>query len=308
MKFNAPNSNVEITPFPHLVMENVIPADLLTEILAKWPNENEFSPEGSGRHHRAWANLITLDSVDIPEGRHQREFWLSITRECIVPLIERLAEVFFPYYRVRYDGLVDTLQVNQAVCFAAIENYRYYIHPHHHYNECPHFLFSVLIYLHDNGFEDRGTRLWGLEHRDSYRGDDFLKTIVVNRTELVPVRPLVEHPFRPNTMLAWLDSPVSYHDTMPFNPDLEGRGQRKILRFHVSASTADFERAFGARKPQEHLAAIRYFAETGDFEGLGIFRQTVAREEEVLRSWAEAKAGAPAKPLTSVYPKTNINY
>ncbi|MEP4379693.1 MAG: hypothetical protein ABJ215_00595 [Alphaproteobacteria bacterium] len=271
---------VHSAPFPHVQLTDVLPEDVLADILAHWPQPDEFEPEW-GNSTRGWRLLVHDDKIFAPPGARHQEFWESVTRSHLTPFIEALAERFSPFWALRYGGPVQRLNVVQLCCFTASPEFVFHP-PHHHSNHGPHWLFTGLLYLDDNGGVDRGTRLYRVNGLETFRDREFYNLLANDGA--APVEPAHDSGFRTNGMLAFLDSPVSFHGSTPFDTNVDARGERKIIRMHVAASLEDFQRAFGIPSPDEYREAVSRYRETHQPETLEPYRNQIEREEQLVMS------------------------
>jgi hypothetical protein len=84
---------------------------------------------------------------------------------------------------------------------------------------------------------------------------DWLDVVAQNA---VPVAPIKSVPFEPNSLIAWLDGPMSFHGTDVLSKDPVNR--RKMLRCHVILKEPKVVEVLGAGS-LDFLAACRAHAQ-----------------------------------------------
>ena len=104
---------------------------------------------------------------------------------------------------------------------------------HNHYNHDSHWLFTSLIYLDDGGAQDRGTSLFRYKE-DKWLHDDarFMKAQYPYGQPTPEVDEAFRATFKPNAMLAFMDSGISFHGA----PGISRHGKKARAGFCVCIS------------------------------------------------------------------------
>lgn len=128
-------------------------------------------------------------------------------------------------------------------------------HPSHsHHDHGPGWVMTWLMFVDDGDRVDRGETLSAPTAEASWLD-------VVAQGPALNKRPVKYVPFRANTLLAWLDSPMSFHGTERLEADpINGR---KMLRNHTQVSEADVQRCLGiGSKEFETACHLHYSGES----------------------------------------------
>lgn len=188
-----------------LCARDLLPASLYEAALAHWPIYDELPQKTPGR---ARLTLGQLGRAELPPD--VRAFWggfMGLINGAIKPL---LAEAFLPYLDRKLDWADDNVKQ------WARANIRFFDHLYEGLNEDwnfaipPHvdqkyILASALYYMPpDNDQLDMGTRLYRPKSRETRTVDiDYIDPSLVEECEALP--------FAPNTLVAFLQSPVAFH-------------------------------------------------------------------------------------------------
>ncbi|MCB1110526.1 MAG: hypothetical protein KDK64_06050 [Chlamydiia bacterium] len=212
---------VEESPFPHFIIEDILPETLYEAGQSFWPHPNCFYAKGFPHHgpvHRLHV-CTSLGSIEhsslTPE---QKMFWRTfgevVVNHYMKPLIaQKLLNYIhykfpgatpeqlnalkksFEFYPFHYDSLL-------------IDDANYFIDPH--VDGVKTFAQCLLYFPEDNDHQDLGTKF--------FRGPPFRKG---HYNSCVAALKLEKHVrYKRNTLVVFLQSPTSWHsaDTSPY-PD-----------------------------------------------------------------------------------------
>jgi hypothetical protein len=308
---------------PHLVVDNIFPDVLVSRIADNWPEYGEgFAPEVPGNHV---LQMYRRDYGRIAEPR--LTFWRNFNEKLWPVVVAAAAEALAgPAHEVFGDLYYKHLALEQPLTLMQADP-TYPGHSlHQHYYHCPHWAFTMLLYIDPEDRCSRGTGIHRLLPRDeanapgeanesetSYLTSDLdWRVEVAMHTQhwLDPFYPdrtysdqVVE--YKANRMFVFLDGPLALH-SVPFdNPDHTadparardgGRhARRRILRSHVKVNSNAFYRKHSQLLPEPleptsyaRLMAINPILSADDQR----YRETVLRPffRERLQAYARAAA------------------
>jgi hypothetical protein len=232
-------ARVGMWPFPHLVVDDLWPDELVHMVAAAWPADEAFSVNNNGRR----ANLELQPTKNADSGRYkrltreQRAVWELVTREIHGSLVGPwLVEQFRDEVSARHEALRAHAS---ALPFDVSDDWRvtpgriqlrgpgYDLRPH----ADPAMYVVTALYYMGGAAEAQGTVLyrperpltieeWAREGRTAYFHDAG-----VGCTEAVRV------PFAPNRLLAFVNGPGSAHGIDKLRG---GEGYRKVLQFQIA--------------------------------------------------------------------------
>jgi hypothetical protein len=219
-------AQLEMSPCPHLVIENFFPDDVFHKLLkynpfkgnsgVEWLRKEE-SKKWTSRtpyHARKQINFHENDRFDAPED--QQAFWNEL-KDCF------LADDWFPqlvidkfpvYFDIRFGDIArepDFIALLRREMFLQRHEPGFYIGPH---TDIPTRIFTCIFSLAEReGFEEYGTvflepkekmtRCWGNDH---YSPDDF-------ETKKIA-------PYKPNNFLLFFKTRQSFHQVPSITPDV----------------------------------------------------------------------------------------
>ncbi len=217
------DAEVIMSPFPHIVVQNVFPNELYETLLKRWPNTTDLPPEpgGLGRYR---GGLISANFLEPTYG----EFWLDFSRTTGQSIISAALSRFSEFNTARFGA-----DAQYEAHFGFFESGATFAQhgSHTHFNHGPSWAMTFLLFMEDGERTDRGEVFSAPS-----RHDDWLD-IVSATTGRLKLRPAKRIPFTRNTLLAWLDGPMSFHGTDDLPRDANNR--RRIFRAHTSLNAAD---------------------------------------------------------------------
>lgn len=213
-------------PYPHIESEEVYSPSVLSAIDKYWPDPTFFSTTGIiGDGILQFSEKMSI----LP--KESQEFWIFFVHDIFTPLQQRIFEAFSPYYIAKYGELLNTVHLTPFLMEAQPGFVEHPVHNHHYHN--PTWLFTSLVYLDDPCENTRGTALFATN-------DEDLKTLArisaqtLQWEDMQEMKPTKEVNCGKNRMLAFIDSPISYHGVLPSKAPLSGK--RRIIRCHASAA------------------------------------------------------------------------
>ena len=302
---------------PHLVIDNILPDDLVGRINEDWPDYSEgFAPEVPGNHILA---MYRRNYRRIVEPR--LSFWRAFNEKFWPSVVAAVAEALTgPAYEVFGDLYYKHLSLDMPLTLMQADPTYPGHSMHTHFYHCPHWVFTMLLYIDPDDRCSRGTGLHRLlprnkntEGQTSYLTDDLdWRAEVAMHTQhwldpAIPNRAYSDQTvdYKANRLFVFLDGPLALH-SVPFDnadhtPDparaLDGgrHARRRILRSHVKIRHRAFYRKHSKLlpKPIEPLRYVRLMAANPVLsEADKRYRQDVLLPffKERLRAYARAAA------------------
>jgi len=239
---------------PHLVVDNLLPDELVRRINANWPDADSFQPEVPGNYI---TRLYRGDYANITADR--REFWKdfnetlwpALLASCAEAMAAPAFELFGDLYRkvLSLDGNWPLTLMQADATYPGHE-------PHTHFYHCPHWAFTVLIYIDPDDSLSTGTGIHRLkslsggpahEEISSYQLTDIDRRVEAAMATFKwhsPEMPFErgEVNYRASRMFLMQDGPLAVH-SVAFDHDFvpnpararhaATRGRRRILRSHI---------------------------------------------------------------------------
>lgn len=264
---------------PHLVVDDIFPASLVAQINDHWPDyEDGFIPEVPGNH------VLQLRYTKIrrmPEPR--RTFWRCFEKTLWPAVIAATSEALAgPLSTVFGENYYNRLSLAQPLTLMQADPTYPGHGMHTHFYHCPHWAFTMLLYIDPEDLYSRGTGIHQLlgsngigDRQTSYRTDDLdWRAEVAMDTfhwldKQKPDRRYRDRVinYKANRLFVFMDGPLALH-SVPFdNPDHRPnptrandggrRARRRILRSHLMLDA----RAFYAKHSRmflEPIALARY--------------------------------------------------
>lgn len=269
-------SRVELLPFPYFEVEGLFGGTEIPDILANWPDSDDFSPE-PGIQGRDWINIIDGHKFILKlRDRSKQRFWEDFVLVYFTPIVASIFRKFEPIFHDRFGPELEGVQILKMTLMETDDQFGGH-EIHNHYNHDPHWLFTSLIYLDDGGAQDRGTSLFRFKDDEWLDSDARFMGAQYPYSQPTPdMDQSFKAEFRPNAMLAFMDSGISFHGA----PQVPRHGKdkpRKILRTHVSALDADLTRVFG-------VSPVEFREQFGGPEAAQSLVAGVQRDADVMRN------------------------
>lgn len=248
--------DVSLSPFPHIYATEVLDPETCRAITEHWPPFDAMVSEIT--QPRYLYELVEDDHVRI-DGLPAdiREFWHQTLHGPIQSVMERIADAFAPFIAAKFGHSVPReipLRIHRLMCLQA--ETEFVEHTPHTHLSAPDWVFTFLIYIDDEGQEDRGTSLYGVKNPDlDAEFDDLWMNRYTDATRIVEAQ---RCHFGQGALCAFFDSPFSIHGSTPFELKRSNAG-RRLLRAHVALEPAEAERIYGREVAQlraEMSAAI----------------------------------------------------
>jgi hypothetical protein len=243
---------IEVVPFPHIIVPNVLPFDVVRSILDHWPDESNMDPEPGGLG-RFMFPLIADQSVRSRLGvwrRYMRlgageaNFWRRVAAGPGADVVRDALAHFSSYNDTRFPGARYWAELSLFESGPTFSQHP----PHTHFNHNPDWVMTFLLFLDDGGREDRGEVFSAPVH-----GSDWAD-VMASKPEAL--RPMKRIPFKPNTLLAWLDGPMSFHGTDELALDPVNR--RRMLRCHAGVDDTGVRQWIGVGSAEYLEATTAY--------------------------------------------------
>ncbi len=232
---------LQLAPFPHLVVPDLLAAEARRKVALYWPRESDFATCCDGHDRQPGdAGFFRLQVLGTAAGMATetmmpvaRDFWrgegAAMLREAAVALYRR----YLPALRLRFGAALETLELETfAVLVNCYRRIAVRVHTDH-----PSFLYTAMVYLNGGATEAAGTSLYQpLLPGFTHEGCGFLE-----RDDFERVRTLA---FRDNQLVSFLKTADSFHG-VEARP-LAGPTQRCTINLHVRLTDACIARLYGA--------------------------------------------------------------
>jgi hypothetical protein len=233
--------DVQVSPFPHLVIADFFPANVYAEILelnpfretpgSEWlPREASSNVSARTPYHAR--KQIDLTPAGLPGIPQAARGLFGGLRDCILTddWFARLVVRKYPeYFQLRFGDLLsenDFYALMQAQLFLQRHEPGFRIGPH---TDLPTRIFTCIFsFAERDGFDDFGTQLlahrdrlvrcWGADHHPE--GDFVIRKVV---------------PYRPNTFLLFFKTRHSFHAVTPIDEQVPNQRYGMQYQFHEPA-------------------------------------------------------------------------
>lgn len=262
-------------PFPHLIADDVLPAHVLDDMLQNWPDVSCFETEVPG-------NYVCNPRVLAGDGTSRPEFWRGIAADVAPVLARACISRFAEWVMARYgDDFTDVLVGN----FSLMQSDRTYPgHPcHAHHWHDPLWIMTALLYIDADPGGQQGTTLNAFVIPGGVDAADYAARFAAEKPTAStwhgstwdPSQDMSElrtSEYKANRLVAFLDSPISYHSVRPVPPGTYGA--RRLLRMHLGAPWSYCESLYGVS--YQEYRAKRELA-TDDPQVIGWLRRDVSQ-------------------------------
>ena len=256
-------AKIQTYPFPHLVVDDVLPRFMVRHMRSAWPSRESMEPEALGTMDRYWKHLNVHGADHTVD---MEPFWQRFANQTMKAVHDALTK--------RFDGYVVTNDYRPAslVCFESgpgfVEHGR-----HTHYNHNPNWTLTLMIQVDDGDREDRGTRLYGLREFDP-RDDNNYLTAVKSDTGSQKTFTAKDIAFKPGRLWAFVDGPISIHGSTPF-PNRVAVSKRKVIRAHLEMPHELGVERYG-EAPLDAVNAAQTLADLDKYPGFADDRKRAA--------------------------------
>lgn len=225
-------NEIDLSPFPHLIIDNFLEEQQLSQVKDLWPNKNLHNDlRGS--------NCFYFSSELKNENDEKKSFWNNFLNKHIYELGNLLFHKFYDH--LEYKNVSNKIEWGTGY---SQENYNKTkpldFSPHSHFDHDPLWVLTFLIYINDENKNSPGTSLYSIGdnkderiekfkkwnkiwHADSDYSDKILK---INELKFQKYK-TVE--FKENRLFCFLDGPFSFHSVNYQKSD--NIVNRKSLRF-----------------------------------------------------------------------------
>ena len=233
---------IQHEPFPHLVVDDFLESRDFKLIQKHWPDPDLFD---HGQSHDL-QELPHIMQLGLPlfikkMTSSQQKFWNYFFRHKLNEIISANLVPFMNNIYARYGK--NLLKIEPAsIMLMETRNQSIQMPIHSHYLKDPTNLFTILIYIDDDGRTDRGTTLYGLADVDTPTHENVTSLIknVMNaeKGDMIPnVKELMGKKtikFKENRLLTMIDSPYSFHGIGKCELGTPQQN-RRIIRAHIRA-------------------------------------------------------------------------
>lgn len=211
-------TQVDVSPFPHLIIDNFFPEDVYEDILyynlfsinkgEDWitkENSKKLKTETPYYLRKQISFNKSLDELDM--SINARDFWKDIVTLFLETdwFVNLIIEKYRSYFEIRFGDIINSesfISLFRRELFLQRHDSGYYIGPH---TDIPTRVFTCIFAFADReGYEECGTKLlvhndplvrcWGNNH---YSPDDFITVKLA--------------PYKPNSFLLFFKTRQSFH-------------------------------------------------------------------------------------------------
>lgn len=204
---------LQLDPYPHLILPDVLPAFTLADVRSYWPDESAFSSYGDG-HGRTPGDpgrfgLYISGSTAAERcqvlDEDSRDYWRSFVAGPVKNIVTQAYRRYLPALRARFGGNLPRLELETygalVICYDRVA---INVHADHPAN-----LFNCLIYLNNGMAEDgSGTTVYAPKAQGfTHDGLSHLAREDFDAVETIP--------FRDNQLFSLLRTGNSFHGVDP---------------------------------------------------------------------------------------------
>ncbi|MCB1110528.1 MAG: hypothetical protein KDK64_06060 [Chlamydiia bacterium] len=197
------------TPFPHLIIKDFFPDDFYHELVNHWPHPHQFNPKCNERYS------ILLDELKRSQlTAKQKAFWGTFNSYLVETIVKPIIiKKFLCFLHVKFPDASPEELSQMVENFQPVANTNsIYLDtpscsvPTH--TDKPHCFVQLIFYLPaDNDHQDVGTTFYaGSPHPG---GENTCWDVPADLTYVKKL------PYRKNTFIAFMQSPISWHALEP---------------------------------------------------------------------------------------------
>ena len=264
---------ISFHPYPYLVQDDFLPAEMLQNMRRNWPGEGNFYAEIPG-------NYVCNITQFMGEG-----FWFEFSKNITSFMSAGVLAQFAEYLEARYPGERTYYVVLNSVMQSKGNYGGHDVHNHHYHNPC--FAATILLYMDTVA--------------EGHSGTTILKTVTGMDEATVAAQTLdwrdltEEHAtvdYKSGRMFAFHDNAIAYHSVKGSVPP--ARFGRRVYRLHVSASDDWCEKIYGVGVDEYQKRRI---APTSDPLVVGWMRKDIEMMKNVRRTMSDGEREAWRKSL-----------
>ena len=227
--YKIQNADVNLYPFPHIIVPDIFPGDFYPELLSHVPSPDQFIRMRNSSHgnHQIDENRFFLSMKDgsftaLPPDL--RNFWTEFGKNVLSPWFYRQVLAKFRSYCDRKRLMFGRLEHE---CLLVSDRRNFVIKPH---TDTSQKLFSMLFYLpEDDSLSSCGTAIYrARDESKKYNSVDYFEFDGFNEVARVP--------FVPNTLFAFVRTRNSFHAV----PTIETFGKSRNLLIFESFAVRPF--------------------------------------------------------------------
>lgn len=238
-------ARLSLEPYPHFFARSVLSATDLEEMRRHWPSNSAFTPEGYNAG--VWVcqlvndHRLAMSLIKNPELRH---FWREFMRQRLPRILAATVRHYQGLLGARFGSALTELRITNLFLMEVRDGYvPHSVHTHHSHS--PHWLFTNLIYVDDDGAPSRGTVMHWFNDEKVWEDSDLAADCALNFDEnhyhrlsgkgnQPSFQVAKQIPFEPGAMFSFYETQVSFH-AGPSTENASARGARRIIRLHVAA-------------------------------------------------------------------------
>jgi hypothetical protein len=199
---------VETDPYPHLVIQNILPDPVYQELAKNWPDEKIFDSRGNLSRMRL---PVTGGSAEVRNLTDREcELWTGLGRIVNCSIKPRLIQKLIPYFHVKFtflskdrlNWLIDHLEFMNSR-MDGLNWDRNNFQPGPHIDQAYMLGALILFFADDRDHQEYGTALFtsvnGVESYDVKYGEN--EPFYVNKIL----------PYLPNTLVCFMQNPKGWH-------------------------------------------------------------------------------------------------
>ncbi|MDE3046201.1 MAG: hypothetical protein KGJ02_06115 [Verrucomicrobiota bacterium] len=176
---------IETRPFPHLIIENILPEELYEELVANWPGH-------------------TVKDIENDLGNYDKKLWQEFFTSVMNNLIKRnIGAMFRRYLRYRFEddicwiSLCNSKHLRDHTLYESL-----YILPH--LDHASTFAAVIIYFPEKNNQINFGTQFY--RHKEEKTSIDIIWEHDLSKMELLKIVP-----FKRNTLCAFMQTPCAWH-------------------------------------------------------------------------------------------------
>lgn len=233
-------TQLEMSPFPHLYLDHLLPSAIMAKVLEHWPADEVFTPYSDARDrkigdagrfgfyvmgHTAAERAASLDA-------ECRRFWKEFSQYILKPIAAGAFHRLFAGLQARFNRVDDLDLETFAVLVNSYQCLDVGVH-----TDMPAFVLSILVYIDEIEGLSGGTSLYEPKDREfCHPGDNFLDRGLFRRSKTFP--------YRAGSVIAMLCTGNSYHGVEPIK--VSDSSHRRTINMHIRLTENGIEQLYGA--------------------------------------------------------------
>ncbi len=226
-------SYIEESPYPHIVIDNILDVSLVQEIKNLWPQKKLHNDQRGSNCFYFSSELKNLET-------EKKIFWENFINNHISELANLLLSRMYNF--IGYKQVSSKIEWGTAYTQENENNSSPLdFFPHTHFDHDPLWVLTFLIYIEDLNFNSPGTSICSLGNDKNERIDNFIKwneianddsieyLKKIELTKKFGIKNIKTVDFVSNRLFCFVDGPFSFHSVNYKKSSLETN--RKSIRF-----------------------------------------------------------------------------